>query len=286
MHRIQTRLKHEASKTNTALWIIEKDYAISYLLAALFKVPLLSKQLVLKGGTALKKAYFKDYRFSEDLDFSALHESNQEAIRENIDIAINIMQQDLQERGPFAILSEPLILRKIHPGNQIAYTIRVQYPYQRSPLCRLKVEITIDEPILLPPQIKPILHGYEETLETKIMVYQLSEIVTEKYRALLQSLDKLHEKGWGANRVCRDYYDLWSILTSVDFSDHNIPAQLKEKCLVRNVTLKNIEMFFDNSLLKVAENEWNKLLIPFVPHPIPLEKIISELQPLTQAIFN
>jgi len=28
--------------------------------------------MVLKGGTALRKSYFKDYRFSEDLDFSTL----------------------------------------------------------------------------------------------------------------------------------------------------------------------------------------------------------------------
>ena len=50
--------------------IVEKDYALSYLLAAIAQVPELSRNLVLKGGTALRKFYFPGYRFSEDLDFS------------------------------------------------------------------------------------------------------------------------------------------------------------------------------------------------------------------------
>ena len=34
------------------------------------------------------------------------------------------------------------------PGQQAAYLVRVRYPGQREALCRLKVEITVDEPIL------------------------------------------------------------------------------------------------------------------------------------------
>ena len=36
------------------------------------QVETLQSALILKGGTALRKYYFADYRFSEDLDFSAL----------------------------------------------------------------------------------------------------------------------------------------------------------------------------------------------------------------------
>ena len=58
MRRIQNMLKQKASDTKIPLWIIEKDYAISYLLAGISEVPILSDLLVLKGGTALKKTYF------------------------------------------------------------------------------------------------------------------------------------------------------------------------------------------------------------------------------------
>jgi hypothetical protein len=39
-------------------------------LVGLFEHPLLKSGLIFKGGTALKKCYFGEYRFSEDLDFS------------------------------------------------------------------------------------------------------------------------------------------------------------------------------------------------------------------------
>jgi hypothetical protein len=285
MKRIQTTLKQKATETHTALWIIEKDYALSYLLSAIFKVPLLGDSLVLKGGTALKKAYFQDYRFSEDLDFSTRVELKAADLQDSFDLAVTLMEHDLQEREPFFIQSEPLILREPHPGKQIAYIVRVQFPYHREPMCRLKVEMTVDEPILISPESRTILHNDEEAISTHIKVYHLAEIVAEKYRALLQSLDRLQKKGWGANRVCRDYYDLWSILKRVDLSNHNIPALLDKKSVVRGVKFESTDQFFDEALLEVANNEWEKLLLPFIPRRVSLETVHSELQSFTQPLW-
>lgn len=53
---------------------IEKDYVLSWILFAISKNEILSKAMVFKGGTVLKKAYFEDYRFSEDLDFTLINE--------------------------------------------------------------------------------------------------------------------------------------------------------------------------------------------------------------------
>jgi hypothetical protein len=161
----------------------------------------------------------------------------------------------------------------------------VQFPYHREPICRLKVEITVDEPILFPPETRPILHNYEETISTHIKTYHLAEIIAEKYRALLQSLDRLQKKGWGANRVCRDYYDLWSIQKRVGLSNDNIPALLKKKSVVRGVKFESTDQFFDKALLEVANNEWDKLLIPFIPHRVSLETVHSELQSFTQSLW-
>lgn len=40
--------------------------------------------MIFKGGTALKKVYFEDYRFSEDLDFTLLDEkiTNEDLLKE------------------------------------------------------------------------------------------------------------------------------------------------------------------------------------------------------------
>ena len=59
--------------------VVEKDYALGWVLSALAAHPETSGQWVFKGGTCLKKCYYETYRFSEDLDFSlkegALYES-------------------------------------------------------------------------------------------------------------------------------------------------------------------------------------------------------------------
>ena len=46
--------------------VIEKDYVLSWLLIAIAESNL-RDDLAFKGGTALKRAYYPDYRFSEDL---------------------------------------------------------------------------------------------------------------------------------------------------------------------------------------------------------------------------
>src|SRR5260370_2088434 len=48
--------------------VLERDYCLAWFLCALTESDLRAT-LGFKGGTALKRCYFGDYRFSEDLDF-------------------------------------------------------------------------------------------------------------------------------------------------------------------------------------------------------------------------
>ncbi len=50
--------------------VVEKDYALGWLLAGISNHRELSDTWVFKGGTCLKKCFFETYRFSEDLDFT------------------------------------------------------------------------------------------------------------------------------------------------------------------------------------------------------------------------
>ena len=54
---------------------IEKDYILSWVLKGIAEHSQLAEIFVFKGGTVLKKAWFPDYRFSEDLDFTLLNEN-------------------------------------------------------------------------------------------------------------------------------------------------------------------------------------------------------------------
>jgi len=63
--------------------VLERDYCLSWFLVGLSRSPLRDR-LAFKGGTALKKCYFGDYRFSEDLDFTLTEETSWEEIERGL----------------------------------------------------------------------------------------------------------------------------------------------------------------------------------------------------------
>jgi uncharacterized protein len=278
--RSVTRQKHIQQ------YIVEKDYALSYLLAAIVHTNGLGENLVLKGGTALKKLYFADYRFSEDLDYSTRVLGPIPRIDPLMELVAHMMNEKLNERGPFQVAFEPLILKQPHPGEQKAYLVRVQFPEQRQPLCRLKVEITVDEPILTPVDTRPVVHGFAEEFEAHIPVYSLKEITAEKLRALLQSKARLHEKGWGTSRICRDYYDLWNLLQVPGLKSPDLVPLLAEKCAIRRVSFASPQDFISEDLLTVASTEWRQQLLPFVPDAPPALELLPQVQSFILSLWE
>jgi len=271
---------------NPPFWVVEKDYALSYLLAGIARVEELREGLILKGATALRKMYFGDYRFSEDLDFSTCQETPVLDVDEAVGQTVREMDGLLQERGPFRVEMERLILREPHPRGQDAFVVRVQFPAHRKALCRLKVEITRDEVVLLPPQQRALLHEFpEEKVEAGLWCYPLEEIVAEKLRALLQSHARLQQRGWGASRVCRDYYDLWHILGRSTLQRDMIPSLVARKCAHRAVTFDSPVGFFAPALVQVAQEEWDRQLRPFVSDCPDAQQVLTELQPLVTRLW-
>ena len=52
--------------------VIDLDYSLGWFLLGMRKTSTLLGGLIFKGGTCLRKCYFPNYRFSEDLDFTAM----------------------------------------------------------------------------------------------------------------------------------------------------------------------------------------------------------------------
>lgn len=286
MPSVPQMIRSVARQKHVQQYIVEKDYALSYLLAAIVQADGLGENLVLKGGTALKKLYFADYRFSEDLDYSTRVMGPVKQIDALMETVVQCMGEMLNERGPFQVSLEPLVLKQPHPGDQKAYYIRVQFPEQRQALCRLKVEITVDEPILTPVNVCPVLHGFAEDIDVHIPVYSLAEITAEKLRALLQSKARLHERGWGASRVCRDYYDLWNLLQVPGNKTPDVIPLLAQKCTVREVSYESPRDFISEDLLAVANVEWAQQLLPFVPDAPSATELLPQVQSFILSIWE
>lgn len=78
MKLIRKRIEEARKEARLSWEIIEKDYILSWVLAGIAANKKLQNKLVFKGGTALKKCYFGNYRFSEDLDFTAKEDMQKE----------------------------------------------------------------------------------------------------------------------------------------------------------------------------------------------------------------
>lgn len=61
-----------AAEFGLAANVVEKDYALGWMLAGFGQHPAIRDTWLFKGGTCLKKCFFETYRFSEDLDFTVV----------------------------------------------------------------------------------------------------------------------------------------------------------------------------------------------------------------------
>lgn len=286
MKELKIKLQDECARTHSRFDIVEKDYAQSYVLAGITKQPELSRSLVFKGGTALKKIFFKEYRFSVDLDFSTQHAPKGQALEKALQDALQISNTLLSSYGPFEFQLKRFSERAPHPNLQEAFNIFVKFPWHRSPLCTVKIEVTHDEPVILSPIYKSILHGYDEEFDYSIACYHIEEVIAEKLRALLQTHQNLVTRGWNKPRA-RDYYDLWSVLknyaTTVDHK--RLLKTLDQKCAHRHVSYKTIDDFFTPELIKEANQHWQATLGGLVLTLPTCEHVLQDTKPLVEKIL-
>jgi predicted nucleotidyltransferase component of viral defense system len=285
---LRARLQEARERLGLPWEVLERDYLLSWILAGIAKVDSLHETLVFKGGTALRKCYFGDYRFSEDLDFSGREgvptgDAMEQAVRAACDAAAKL----LDEHAPVEIACERYTEKIPHPRGQEAYTIRARFPWQRRPQTRVMIETAVDERVLKPALKRSILHEYGEPLGAQVQVYALEEIVAEKLRSILQHIESLEERGWSRSRA-RDDYDLWRVLGAyenrLDLSDFS--TFLREKCAVRSVAFDGPEDFFHERMLRLVEKTWDSWLGPLVPGLPTCQTVIGELRPRIAALVH
>lgn len=180
--------------------VLERDYCLSWFLVGLSRSPLRGR-LLFKGGTALKKCYFPDYRFSEDLDFTLVHP-----------VAFETIRRELEEPFKAAHRASGVILRYArddrHPhANSYTFYLGYEGPLPGGPGGKeVKVDITIREEVVSPIEERPVLRAYPEyedlPEDASVKVYSLSEIAAEKVLAIL---DRVRNEP-------RDLYDLWHLI--------------------------------------------------------------------------
>ena len=287
MRPLRIRLQQAWRRLDLQSYVIERDYLLSWVLAGISSGTALKETLVFKGGTALKKCYFGEYRFSEDLDFSGLEGvPTGDDLTEAIVRACDEARRLLDEYAQVEMHCERHVENNPHPGGQEAFLIRARLPWHPRPDIPIKVEITADEEIAWPVERRRVIHDYGEPLEAELQVYSPMEVVAEKLRATRQQLARLENRGWMRNRA-RDYYDLWRVLghywDRLDLVDFR--ARLRNKCRLRNVDFEGPEDFFDQRIVDDVERGWEASLGPLITDLPSFARVMNELRPQVEALL-
>ena len=158
---------------------IEKDYVLSWILQGIAQHAHLSKNIVFKGGTVLKKIYFEDYRFSEDLDFTLL-------FNEITDEQLFLWFKEIFEY----ILGEAnirlvIIDNNAHEDGGINFYISYVGPLGgQGNNKKVKVDISRSEQLVFEPVKKDILVAYSDLKANQLLCYPLEEVLVEKMERL------------------------------------------------------------------------------------------------------
>jgi len=262
-------LRRLAGTWGTDVTVVERDYVLSWVLAALYGRPTLRELLAFKGGTALRKCYFSNYRFSADLDFTLRTSLSPEDLRREIELACRIITE---ETGLELVPAYFRTLRDV-PGEE-AYQARIAYT---GPLGRLggdqpriRLDLTIYETLVLPPEYRPTHHPYSDAdaLDLTVPVYALEEMLAEKLRAMLR------------RARARDLYDVWQLFTRYAGAvDRRLTRQvLEEKARFKGLVFDSPADFLTPENREAWARSWEPSLRRQVHTLVEYDRVIAEVE--------
>jgi len=255
-----------AYRASVSARMIERDYVLTWAIIGLARHAALGAAMALKGGTALKKVYFADWRYSEDLDFTAQQIITPEALLAQLS---EIAQAVRDEAGiELAVASsEPR-----WDGERLRnVTVYLDYvgPLHRTRRRReFKLDFTFDEMVANPPIRRPLLTIYsdEPRPATPVLAYPLEEICAEKLRTLLQRTQP------------RDLYDVWRLLVECA-ADLDLPVVVetfRTKCLHKGLAPENLAQVLSPAQVDKIRRAWASRLESQMAEVPSLERVVRE----------
>ncbi len=211
--------------------------------------------LVFKGGTAIRKVYFPEWRLSEDLDFTIPNEIEPQKLRQTFELMLQLLKgksgidyslKSFTDRK-FGILADVQFLGPLGFKNRIAH------------------DISLKEKMIEQAEWRTINPEYREISEFEIQVYSLNEILVEKIRGIFQ------------RGKARDYYDVWRMMKQKEFDVGKIRELLIRKCEITGIKFQP-ELVFDKTRLSEAKKFWVIALVRLTKDLPDFDKVVSELK--------
>lgn len=234
-------LKIYANTKNLNLGQAEKDYYQNIVLFCVYRI--YANEMVFKGGTALSKCYGLD-RFSEDLDFTALMLFSTTKLKEQLN---RFMKYEITEN--------------IVEDNNLKITLNIYGPLYngiKHSTCKLILDISYREEILVNPEIKKIITEYEVP-SFDVYVMNTEEILAEKIRAIM------------TREKARDIYDLYFLLAK--------KTKINKEIINQKLKYYNIIWDYEAFVKKIQNKEkiWNTELSQLITNVPDFKEVSKEI---------
>ncbi len=271
-----TEIRTKAAQAKIDPGIVEKDYVLSKALMALSQSEQVQQSLLFKGGTALKKCYFPEWRFSEDLDFTArvvlkpkeikrLFQTISENVTRLFGVPMRVIEYSQYPKTGDTLTSAQLKLGYDGPLRKASG--------QKN---NIRVDIAFDEKIIMSFNSRLVHRDYTDDIDARLSVYSLEEIVAEKLRSILQ------------RGKSRDYYDVWILLKRYkkDIVIDDMLGILQQKCEFKGIAFPAVADFFLPDRVNEAAPFWERGLAHQVDKLPTFESVLLELRVLLAKILS
>lgn len=260
--------------------VVEKDYVLGWLLAAIGAQREIGQEWLFKGGTCLKKCFFETYRFSEDLDFTSLNPAHiDEPFLSRVfrEIADRLYEQagielpaDTQR---FEIYQNP------RGRNSVQGRVGYRGPLGRQAgVPRIRLDVTADERVIMEADRREVHHPYSDRPARgfHVLTYRFEELFAEKIRALAERLRP------------RDLYDVVHLYRRDDSGADRvrIVETLKGKCEFKEIPVPTIAALRAHPELAALRNEWMTMLRHQLPQLPLFDDFWSELPGVFDWLFD
>jgi len=250
--------------------VVEKDYALGWLLWAIGSEPELQDRWIFKGGTCLKKCYMETWRFSEDLDFTVVPDGPVDA--SEVERLLRAALGRARDSSGIDFLAREPAVKQRGNGEAAEGSVYYRGPRQTPGVARIKVDLSRIERLVSPPVRCEIVHSYPDELPAPATVacYAFEEVFAEKIRAM------------GERGRPRDLYDIVNLYRrSADReSGERIHDVLVAKCANKGLEVPTASSIRSAPTNLELRSEWESMLAHQLPALPPIESFLEELDAL------
>ena len=252
-------IETESARIGVSPQTIEKDYHLDWYLTALYSERLF-QNFSFYGGTAIKKLYLSNHRFSEDIDLISRERLNPEAIGQSLERAHQFLEREANLF--YSYRSEEIQAA----GTQTRFVIHYRGFSEIGGIKRFLLDLAQGIEELPSPVSKKLITPYRDLAGRKVPIQALPiEVICADKLALI--VDRKRKEP-------RDIYDLWSVLTQIKKIDRRLFLSRFRKALSYSVDFGIIRSSFRDSDFQRA---WEVRLKHQVPHLPGFNVVILEL---------